>query len=106
MIGTLIIEYTQSRTRAWNFLKQALQGLEIHSLVDCGRVQVLLVASDRDCMDSVLQIVRDDLRSDLRQAYWLGCPDAETRVHVNGNFAEGLIVAYQNPEILQPREPK
>ena len=101
--SVLIVEYTQSRTRAWNFLQHALQGLDIHCLVDSGRVQVLLVQSDSYSMDSVLQYVCDDLRSDLRQAYWFGCPHPESRTHVNGNSAGDLISPYSNPETLGPR---
>ena len=104
-IAVLVIEYAQSRTRAWNFLQSAVQGLNIHSLVDCGRVQVLLVEAEHGRMDDILQVVRDDIRSDLRQAYWLGSPDSESRVHINGNSAGGQITPYSNPEVLRPPEP-
>jgi hypothetical protein len=95
--AVLVIEYTQSRTRAWNFLKHALPTLDIHCLVDCGRVQVLLVQSDPHSMDPVLEVVRDDIGTDLRQAYWFGCPQHESRVHINGNSADGLISPSPEP---------
>ncbi len=100
----LVIEYVQSRTRAWNFLIHALNKVQIDCLADSGRVQVLFVQCDHHAMDSVLQVVRDDLRGDLRQAYWFGCPNPESRTHINGNSVGGLISPYSNSEMLQRRE--
>jgi hypothetical protein len=78
----LIIQYTQARTRAWNFLSTRLKGIELTCLAESGVLQILSVETD-DTLKylQILDLLRDDIGTELKSAYWFQSPEPAYHLH-------------------------
>lgn len=82
MNAILIIQYTQSRTRAWNFLSTCVKGIDLKCLAESGALQILSVQTDESTKFlQILDLLRDDLGTELKSAYWFQSPEPAYHLH-------------------------